>query len=119
MTSASPSADAIIGVNYATYLAGGAPLLLARYVAVEGDLARLKLEYAQVLCDEKRTRALAWLNSFHGGASATAADREAEHTAVHAVTECITLRAEIDVLDRESIVLLVLLREGALDADFV
>lgn len=98
--------------DYETYLAKERQTLLARYVVVERDLGSKRIEYAQVLGDEKRTKAEAWRQATANGASATAADRASEHGAVHAVTESIQLRAELDVLEREAALLLYLLREA-------
>lgn len=97
--------------DYSRYLAGERQTLLARYLCVERDLATLRLEYVQVLCDEKRTKAAAWERAVGTGMSASAADKSADHSSVHAVAESILLRGQVDVLEREAAMILVLFRE--------
>lgn len=85
--------------------------LLTRYLVVERDLGNRRMEYAQVLSDEKDRKAALWHRAIDSGDSATKADRVAEHGAAMMVRESIILRAEVDVLEREAAMLLFLMRE--------
>lgn len=65
-----------------------------------------------MLCDEKRAKSSAYARSIQQGSSPSAADRAADYSTVHFITESITLRIEVDVLEREAAMLLFILRAG-------
>ena len=110
MASPGPTPNFIQVPDYERYLVAERRSLTTRYLCVERDLAGKKLEYAQTLSDEKRTKAAAWERAIQSGVSATGADKAADHAAVHVVTESILLRADVDVLEREAAMLLFLLK---------
>lgn len=97
--------------DYEAYLVMEYRQLLTRYLCAERDLGNKRMEYAQVLSDEKDRKAALWNRAVDTGESATKADKISEHGSAMMVRESITLRAEVDVLEREAALLLFLMRE--------
>lgn len=98
--------------DYTQYLDMERRTLLSRYLCVERDLAKAKVDYGHVLSDEKRMKAQEYVAGVGRGLSPSSSDKAADHAAVHLVTETIEARVQIDVLERESTMILVLLRES-------